>query len=646
MDLSLSRANGRAYSAVSRILPLLSIRALERLVLACHDSSLSSIYILDNDTARCPTNEDGVSWLMLWLLTCFNKKHCFSKCGIVDISKIGNTLRNFRNRLKWRWFFRNNDDEGGSSFHQLKPKGLPVPECGHPMPANIEAVANELSKFVHNEVVSMNKRKFPANPEWQILKWALRSLKSRDLVPLQTDKDGGWCLMTRERFLAEEFKIISNGDYRRCFPLDVQSLAREYVAICKHAAGDDNNLFRSLLSSWHDPRALAYSTLKLNAKTHKYPVKFRNIHAAPFSQFNSLSKWVSRILDGYIYKHTHMLKDSAQLVKLLEGAVVPAGSIFIAGDISHFFMTGDSIDLASSASGIIDDDLTLKTKVRDVVFYLLENQYIVLGSCSKDQHSNNMYKVQKGSGMGLSHSSSVSEAAFLHKAELPLLKESILENHGIKGFFRFKDDFLVIGGPSREKAKEFFRALIHRATPFVVECTDVSSKSVDFLEVVIHIECGKIFCTNRTKATKLPVPFLAVDSDHHPRTLRSWPVCYAQRKCSLCTFEMDSESELSRVVNHFSLQNFPKHIIDKLISLRGNWHTKRKHVEPNHIRNQIWLVLPYAPAFVCSNFESKFKAFVQQPWMRQALDWGGLSFDISISWANGSKSLVKYVRQV
>ena len=122
----------------------------------------------------------------------------------------------------------------------------------------------------------------------------------------------------------------------------------------------------------------------------------------------------------------------------LENLEVLDSDVLITADIEHFFMTGSSHELAIAASEIVPD-FSLRIKIKRAITFLLENQYVK----SRDE---TMYKVNKGSGMGLAHSGSISEAAFLTKAELSVCRNDVLNFYNVRAYFRFKDDCLIIAG--------------------------------------------------------------------------------------------------------------------------------------------------------------------------------------------------------
>jgi hypothetical protein len=288
---------------------------------------------------------------------------------------------------------------------------------------------------------------------------------------------------------------------------------------------------------------------------------------------------------------------------------------------------------------------------------LLSNQFVIssqtLGKIKKlypkhERHLiciDNMYRVVLGSGMGLSHSGSVSEASFLTKVEHKLVSNGRMHAYHVEHFFRFKDDILLLLGGDRIKWRDFFATMKLYASPFELTCTAISKHSVDFLELSISSVNGSIVFRPRDKVTKLPVPPLAMDSAHHPRTLRTWQVAYTDRRCSLCSLKEDKRVEISRAISMFSEQGFPASIIDKLRHL-VNIHIlgcPRPKKSPSNSRC-IWLVVPYMPCFEIDKFEYKLKAFLALPWVKCALDFHSISVEVRTSWRNGSKNLSNVIR--
>ena len=192
---------------------------------------------------------------------------------------------------------------------------------------------------------------------------------------------------------------------------------------------------------------------------------------------------------------------------------------------------------------------------------------------------------------------------------------------------------------------QFFKLIKLHSVPFQIECTAVSKTSVEYLELSLSKLNGKIVCKPRDKITKLPTAMLSMDSDHHPRVLGQWQACYTSRRCSLCTLPVDRKVELSRCVQAFTVQGFPSNIIYKLHNLENiGLGLARTAPSANCNRKVLWLVIPYLPCFSSFKFEARFKVFLDQPWIKQALNFGGIEHSVRISWSNGSPNLVRVLR--
>lgn len=109
-----------------------------------------------------------------------------------------------------------------------------------------------------------------------------------------------------------------------------------------------------------------------------------------------------------------------------------------------------------------------------------------------------MFKVVKGSGMGLCHSPSVAEASLLIKAARELTTTNNMQAHGVKFYFRFKDDIILHCNSNKNGRHSFFRKLKEGARPFKVECTEVSRMCTEFLELQMGHKHGVVFANLET----------------------------------------------------------------------------------------------------------------------------------------------------
>ena len=599
-----------------KVLPLLSVTALSRIAFACDPAASKQMYLLDHEHARHPHAEDNIPWSIVWLLTTLNKKHCLHNGISLPPSHFAQASEILARKIKWAWAFRDDISEP-NGVAKLRPKShITCAYRGEQIPPNsIQAVCNEFSNFMGDRYRAMVNIRKKRNPEHIVFKIALRALERGGWAPTLTDKDGGWCLTSCRKVCEVQNMFLNSCDYEPAsLQLSESRLGREYFHMCKHVAKFEMypRLTSILMESWSDPKAVHFSSLQLTCKTHKFPVKFRNIHAASNNKYFGLAKWLSIVLDKYLAKHTHILKDTLQLVEQIDGQNIGIDDRFICIDLAHFFMTGQALDLAESSSRVVDDNAELQTLCRDVAFFLLSNQFVrpsMHRFCKAKEVPT--FRVTRGSGMGLTCSSSIAEASFLHKCESKCLGN--MQQQGIQKYYRFKDDVLLITSGNLESVGEFFRYMKYCSRPFELECVQVSRTSVKYLEVQISkTDDGVIQCVPFNKVTKLSVPFLAMDSDHHPRVLRNWPHCFIRRRCRLSKNPDIKHRVISEAVSVFSRQGFPGPILNKLRNLHcllemesgSAYEPQARGISLTCVREKtLWVVLPYVPSMISSRFE-------------------------------------------
>ena len=163
-----------------------------------------------------------------------------------------------------------------------------------------------------------------------------------------------------------------------------------------------------------------------------------------------------------------------------------------------------------------------------------DNQYAMCDLCP-----NQMFKVLIGSGMGIRHSSELADTTFYMLHDKDNISRSVLDDHGINGYWRFKDDILVLGS-SKEGANTWFQRFKASPEPvFTMKCVQFSKK-VEYLDPWAEISDLGIKTVPRTKVSNLDVPPLQEDSCHNPSVHKSWPRNLLFRKLNLC---MDSVSK-------------------------------------------------------------------------------------------------------
>jgi len=417
---------------------------------------------------------------------------------------------------------------------------------------------------------------------------ALQRLKTKQLVCLQTDKDGGFGVLSAKRFVEENAKILNNGDYVQIYrdAIPWNQLQKQILCVARSAAKtlDDKSVFGYIMKPWNMVHNPIGCMLKLTMKTHKPEIKFRNIHSSIGNRLSGLSGFVCKALGDDLKMLKHLLKDSVELAEQLRHVTVSEGDFFVKLDVDHFFMTGSAEFHAKLCKEF--SPLVRKGVIFDAVLTLLEHQYV-----ETPVWPEKIFQVTNGSGMGLSHSGEVSDCSFYQVCEQKLLHR--LDEFEIKMYRRFKDDVFIIA-LSRPKFREFFRLYKAFSQPFAITCESVSKHECEMLELVISKHAGKLQVSQRVKKTALSVPLLNFESIHPSSSLASWPVSYVKHCMKLCSSKALARHAQNRLIHRFFESWYPQEFLKELCKLKVG----QPKADPSKMHNVglcCYLVMGFCP---------------------------------------------------
>ena len=103
-------------------------------------------------------------------------------------------------------------------------------------------------------------------------------------------------------------------------------------------------------------------------------------------------------------------------------------------DLKDFYLSGDAADISQTIFTLFEGELA--SLVKETIFFLLDNQYIVSSSLGY------FYKCSKGSGIGLLHSAAVAALLYWLTVEKPFF-DSPAYTHVIT-YNRFHDDIYSV----------------------------------------------------------------------------------------------------------------------------------------------------------------------------------------------------------
>jgi hypothetical protein len=277
---------------------------------------------------------------------------------------------------------------------------------------------------------------------------ALSMMTAMKLAALPNDKTGGFSLMRKESLptlfeTALDMKVAGIHVYRRIAPHMCKiSLIREQIngfAYRIEKLEEQKGLAASILRPARVPSSRIKSALMLNVKSHKPDGKVgvRNIHASSGSAFRGIGRWVAMQLQQTLQTLTHLLPNSTEFIKQIVLFTPSDSHVWVKLDIKDFFLSGSSDQIVHDITTPFDYG-PRRELIGDATRFLCENQYI-----GNPFDAESLWQVEVGTGMGLNHSGEVSDFAFWSASERLMLP--LLHTFDIDGWWRFKDDMLILG---------------------------------------------------------------------------------------------------------------------------------------------------------------------------------------------------------
>lgn len=221
---------------------------------------------------------------------------------------------------------------------------------------------------------------------------------------------------------------------------------------------------------------------------------------------------VSKILQQPMKANNHLIKDSRIMINMRLTTQSPHDVCCMKFDISEFFMSGVHSELAEHASSIVDP--SIRSDFMHLIEVIIGSQYVAMPG-----DKNHIVQVKRGTGMGFVCSGEASDTVFLCLAELPWAVDANAQKpFGISGYWRFKDDGLIMIRGSTQSRMEGFSKFKALAGVFKVTLEVFSRSEVTFLG--LRIFKGPKFFKSRfldfelfVKPTNIWVPLSAPGCD-------------------------------------------------------------------------------------------------------------------------------------
>lgn len=189
----------------------------------------------------------------------------------------------------------------------------------------------------------------------------------------------------------------------------------------------------------------------MSLKSHKPPpLIWRNIHAASAPAVYGLSAWLVQQLKEVADNLPWLLCSTEEFVSDLCTLRIGSNAKLHRADVKEFFMSGSPEDLHLGTMKWFAKHPKAAV-ITDVLVWLLREQYVCLGESGAD-----LWRVVRGSGMGLKHSSCIADLAFASAGDVWAVRAGVQRMFKVVYYKSFRDDLIVSERP--ECMARFFRS--------------------------------------------------------------------------------------------------------------------------------------------------------------------------------------------
>eukprot|EP00933_Yihiella_yeosuensis_P044464 TRINITY_DN39620_c0_g1_i1.p1 TRINITY_DN39620_c0_g1~~TRINITY_DN39620_c0_g1_i1.p1 ORF type:complete len:635 (+),score=76.46 TRINITY_DN39620_c0_g1_i1:476-2380(+) len=542
---------------------------------------------------------DDIPWPIIWWLARYHKKHVFCSNALPKLQNVAQDIRQFINKLKWKYHHRNSCNAPPSisiPFRRL------VPPCSAELCPELQAwlfsLHHCLLKAAHFAKARARFNKSHSNL-LPLTRLGMKMFRASKWAAVPTDKDGGFAFIDRNSLENVHLQLLQSSMYEELVDPSIAE-SRYYTRKYCHLAKEiqklegEEGLANAIMKSLTDTAKLP-ARLSITCKSHKPAgeVSFRNIHANAQYMFAGLSAWCASQLRRLLVQHQHLIPDSRTFVRQLKLLTADADSYFIKLDVKDFYMSGTADELVNDAVGLMASGQR-KELTKEALQFLLSTQFV---TSELHELQGRVWKVLRGSGMGLKHSGDLADSALLFKAEHAwACNRDVMNFHGIQAYWRFRDDILIIATDPK-LSLPYVTKFMSSAGYFKVLCERVSRTEVRFLDVRVWKQGVAFLSAPTWKPTSLGIP-LCLSSAHPPHVHSSWPVGLIKRLGSLASRAADAENAKKILIARFK-NHLASPAILHLLEATPTWgKPRRQHAcqQMQHDQPVQWLTLGYHPA--------------------------------------------------
>ena len=540
---------------------------------------------------------ESLPWPIAWVLGRFNLKHRHVyKPPLAE--RVRDQCIDLERKLLWRWHRDNKGFLDGEAPWRISdvpvaeyPK-LPTPELRFWLSNLRQAVMGAFRRVKNAYDRGVGMRNMIG-----ITRLGFKMLRESELCAMPCDKEGLFCTMpTTVPVLLHKRVFETSGYYEDVDPEELhESFAFQvYRSLAKRIARlepDESSqlcMAAAINRSWRSGRRF-YSHLITNIKSHKPPgeVGVRNIHASSVNKREGLSRWVARELQSPLTGHVWFLTSSAQLVADIRTVIAEDSDYFVKLDVRDFYMTGTPSELTNSIKSLFPVGPRCKL-LCEAVEFLLSSEYVV-----SKLVPGRVFRVVRGSGMGHRHSGCIADCSFfaLGKRDFAA-KAQVLECFGVKRYYRYRDDVLMICS-RKQGTREFFQTLRRMVQPFRIQVEEVNSVCVRYLDLLLTKSGTRFIAQPAFKPTSLARPLDPASA--HPKFVHcSWPVGMVKRIFPLCSREVDVLPCKRELISRLQANSASKCTIARVVKANP-WPERKVPRVSDNVSSVLWAVFGFHP---------------------------------------------------
>ena len=205
----------------------------------------------------------------------------------------------------------------------------------------------------------------------------------------------------------------------------------------------------------------------------------------------------------------------------------------------------------------------------------------------------------------------------------------MLQSFGIKRYYRYRDDVLMICS-RKQGTREFFKMLRGKVQPFKLQAEEVSRSSIRYLDLLLTKTGTRFVARPAFKTTSLARPLDPTSA--HPKFVHCrWPVGMVKRIFPLCSREADVLPCKEELVSRLQANSASKCAIARVVKA-SPW-PERKVPRVSDVSSVLWAVFGFHPGLqrelshaFCRVLGGASCAFVRETWP--------LFPEIRIAWKN------------